>query len=329
MWGEPRGADESWAHHLRRVVVAKSLDGLFTAGASLGRHLPLHAREHAGLTVLRDLAYAGDDARDRLLDIYVPPTPGPWPVALYVHGGSFRILSKDTHWVAGTQLARAGFLTFNVSYRLAPQHPFPAALEDVAQAHAWVLAHAHEHGGDPTRFIFAGESAGANLVTALALACCFPPTTQLAREVYARNHVPLAVLAWCGIHEVSRPERYLSRPGLSFVVRDRIETVSHSVLPHGATSDMALADPLRVLETDVPASRPLPAFHLSVGGRDPIADDTHRLAQALAARQVRYALHEAPGEGHAFQLLLWRRAARDHWAHTNEFLRGLLEDQRR
>lgn len=329
MWGEPRGADESWSHHLRRVLVAKSLDGLFTAGASLGRHLPLYEREHAGLTVLRDLAYAADGGRDRVLDIYVPPTPGPWPVALYVHGGSFRILSKDSHWVAGTQLARAGFLTFNISYRRAPRHPFPAALEDVAQAHAWVLAHASEHGGDPTRLVLAGESAGANLVTALALACCLPPATPLARDVFAREHVPLAVLAWCGIHEVSRPERYLTRRELSFVIRDRIETVSRSVLPHGASSASALADPLRVLESDMPVSRALPAFHLSVGSRDPIADDTRRLAAALGARRVHFALHEAPGEGHAFQLLLWRRAARDHWAHTGGFLRELLEDQRR
>ena len=52
---------------------------------------------------------------------------------LYVHGGGFRILSKDTHWIMGLAFARRGFLVFNIGYRLAPKHPFPAAIADAVR----------------------------------------------------------------------------------------------------------------------------------------------------------------------------------------------------
>ena len=54
---------------------------------------------------------------------------GPRPVLMYVHGGAFRSLSKDTHWIMGLAFARRGFVVANVNYRLAPEHRFPAGLD--------------------------------------------------------------------------------------------------------------------------------------------------------------------------------------------------------
>ena len=76
-------------------------------------------------------------AREHMLDVCAsrlmhervasraPPRGPPWPIVFYVHGGGFRILSKDTHWVMGLAFARRGFVVFNMSYRLAPQAPLP------------------------------------------------------------------------------------------------------------------------------------------------------------------------------------------------------------
>ncbi|MFO0635528.1 MAG: alpha/beta hydrolase [Nannocystaceae bacterium] len=77
------------------------------------------------------------------------------PVVLYVHGG-FRVLSKDSHWIMGLAFARAGYVVFNIGYRLAPRHPFPAALQDAAAALAWVHEHAARAGGDASRLVLAG-----------------------------------------------------------------------------------------------------------------------------------------------------------------------------
>src|SRR5690606_5988723 len=119
------------------------------------------------------------------LDVYRPAhAEGPRPVVLYVHGGGFRILSKETHWLMGLYFARRGYVVFNIGYRLAPKHPFPAALEDSADALGWVVQNAHRYGGDPTRLVLAGESAGANLVTSLTLACCYRREEPYARRVF-------------------------------------------------------------------------------------------------------------------------------------------------
>ena len=124
--------------------------------------------------------HAGPDQ----LDIYRPVhRPGPWPVVFYVHGGAFHLLSKDTHWLMGLVFARFGYLVVNISYRLAPTHPYPAAIEDTCRRIAGSRRASTELGGDPTRVAVAGESAGGNLITALTLAAC----QRAARAVGARG----------------------------------------------------------------------------------------------------------------------------------------------
>ena len=54
------------------------------------------------------------------------------PVVLYIHGGAFHYLSKDTHWVLALMFARRGYVVFNIDYRLAPVYPYSAAIEDVS-----------------------------------------------------------------------------------------------------------------------------------------------------------------------------------------------------
>jgi acetyl esterase/lipase len=89
------------------------------------------------------------------------------PVICFFHGGGWVLCSIGTHRVLGGRLAGAvGGRTLVVGYRLAPEHPFPAAVEDCVAAYRWVL----DQGVDPRRVAFAGDSAGANLVLAAALA---------------------------------------------------------------------------------------------------------------------------------------------------------------
>ncbi len=93
------------------------------------------------------------------------PSPEPkLPVCVYLHGGGFVIGDLDTHDSLCRRLAnKAGAIVVSVDYRLAPEHRYPAAVDDADAALRWVAENASTFGGDPTRLMIAGDSAGGNL----------------------------------------------------------------------------------------------------------------------------------------------------------------------
>lgn len=309
----------------RRALGARAAQGLFEGASRLGRLHPRARPEVHGIEVLRNVPY-DSSCFMRRLDVWRPPAVAAGataPALLYIHGGGFRILSKETHWVMALTFARQGFVVFNIDYRLAPRHPFPAAVEDAAAAYAWVVAHAHHYGGDVTRLVLAGESAGANLVTALTVAACFQRAEPYARQVFETGVVPRVLLPACGLYQVSDPDRFRRRkPHLPRLIADRIDEVSQAYLGQRPTIDDALdlADPLRVFERGDPPVRPLPAVFLTCGTADPILDDTRRLHRALIRSGVLAEVRYYPGEPHAFHALIFREAARQHWRDTWDFL---------
>lgn len=315
---------------LRRRAGQIVVDGFFHGAARLGQLHPLARPDRHGVEVLRDIAYAEDSGRtEHRLDIYRPrERRGSLPIVLYVHGGGFRMLSKDTHWIMGLSFARRGYLVLNASYRLAPEHPFPAAMEDVAAAFLWTVKNAVHYGGDLSRLVFAGESAGANLVAGLALATTYDRTEGFARAVYEANVVPRAVLPACGIFQVSDVSRFQrKKPHLSRFIADRLEEVEHSYLGRDGTKHGALldfADPVAWLERGVAPSRPLPPFFLPVGTKDPLLDDTRRLARAIEKLGGTAIDRYYPGEIHAFHAFPFFPNARRCWHDTFEFLDAQL-----
>jgi len=103
------------------------------------------------------------------LRIYVPEGDGPFPVLVWAHGGGFVVGDVDTEDPVGRALANAAeCVVVSVDYRLAPEHPFPAALHDVYDATAWAAEEADRFGGDPNRIGVGGASAGGNLATGVA-----------------------------------------------------------------------------------------------------------------------------------------------------------------
>jgi len=101
--------------------------------------------------------------------IYRPDTDGPSPLVVYFHGGGWVIGDIASSEAVCQRLAHGvPAVVVNVDYRLAPEHPFPAAVEDADAAVAWVAAHATELGGDGGRLAVAGDSAGGNLAAVVA-----------------------------------------------------------------------------------------------------------------------------------------------------------------
>lgn len=106
----------------------------------------------------------------RAARLYTPPDAAtPLPVLLYMHGGGWVVGSIATHDPFCRLLSNtAGIQILAIDYRLAPDYPFPAGLNDTLAAWHWLADHAHEIGGDPKRLAVGGDSAGANLAAVAA-----------------------------------------------------------------------------------------------------------------------------------------------------------------
>ena len=107
-----------------------------------------------------------------------------FPILIWYHGGGFVIGSLDTHDSACRLLAnRSECIVVSVDYRLAPEHKYPAAVDDCMAALKWVARHASEFGGDPNCLAVGGDSAGANLATVVAILARDAGNPKLAMQL--------------------------------------------------------------------------------------------------------------------------------------------------
>jgi acetyl esterase len=287
--------------------------------------------------IIRNIAYLPDGSKANQLDIYRPKNSTLLrPVIIYIHGGGFTMCSKDTHQGVALAYANNGYVVFNVNYRLAPKHRYPAALEDVAYAWQWIVNNAAHYGGDPQRITVAGESAGGNLTLALATACCFRLDEPVAKFIWDIGVVPKSIMVLCGMLQVSNPHRLknvcppinrLSQKLDLSIAAD----VSRAYLGSEYKSfqpNRMLADPLMVIESefwesDSEPDRMFPITYAMVGTHDILFDDTRRLEKVLTKRSIRHTVSYFPNQGHAFHLLGFSNQAKIFWKENLAFLAGV------
>lgn len=147
-------------------------------GSPVWEQTPQQARGRVRLPVVPE---ANAHIEDRVIPgpggnlavrIYRPAAKGPLGVLVYFHGGGWVLNSVDTHDHICRALANAaGCIVVSVDYRLAPEHKFPAAIEDAFAATCWAAANAANFGGDPKRLAVGGDSSGGNLAAVTALLC--------------------------------------------------------------------------------------------------------------------------------------------------------------
>jgi acetyl esterase len=116
-----------------------------------------------------DVGIPGEAGRVRAR-VYRPTAQDGAPMLLLIHGGGWAFGSiEETEPMARQLAAASGAVVVSTSYRLAPEHPFPAGLHDCEATLRWILAEGRKHGGDPSRLAVGGNSAGGNLAAAVAL----------------------------------------------------------------------------------------------------------------------------------------------------------------
>jgi len=238
--------------------------------------------------------------------IYRPGASGlPVLLLVYYHGGGWVIGSIESHDGLCAQLAADARCTVvSVDYRMAPEHPFPAAVEDATDAFRWVREHAQELGGGPARVAVGGDSAGGNLAAVVSQQCAAfgEPGPSLQLLIYPAT-------------DLSRESASYATYGEGFyLTRARIEWFKDIYIPVGERADVR-ASPLRSKEF---AGQP-PA-HVITAGFDPLCDEGRAYANALEAAGVAVTYKNYEGLIHGFAsmagLIPAARAAYDDMVET-------------
>jgi acetyl esterase/lipase len=219
-------------------------------------------------------------------DFWTPENLEPGRIMLYSHGGGYTMFSRRTHRSLVARLAQeAAAQAIVYDYRLAPEHPFPAAIEDALMVYKYVL----RAGYDPKKIIFAGDSAGGGITFALMLA--------------ARHEgLPLPGLA-IGLS----PWVDMTLSGTS--MRENADTdvmLTPTVVEHFREKYLGLGDPKHPYVSPLFADlKGLPPVMLQAAGDEILRDDSVSFAAALRAAGVKVELDVWPGLFHVFELA-WR-----------------------
>ena len=274
-WDPPAdilAARESWERHAEQF---------------LNRDLPGVSAFHADVAL-------GDGLR---ADVAVPVGAGPHPVVLYLHGGGWSFGSPRSFRKVGMNFAAHGVACVNLDYRLAPEHPFPAAIEDVHRAVDWIVHHAQCYAIDARRIFAGGDSAGGNLAIA----------TTLAGDDAFRQRLSGLLLLY-GVYDLAAAlERANHHAGLALQVRNYI----------GST---AISHPLvSPLLASFPQSMP-PCFLLEGTADRFVGGEARALAMALGRAGVPCELQIVDGMPHGFLQLFQLDGCREGWRLTLDFI---------
>jgi acetyl esterase len=217
--------------------------------------------------------------------VYRPEGEGPLPLVAYVHGGGWMLGSVESFDTVARALANAsGAMVASIEYRLAPEHPFPAGLDDVVSAVRWLAANAAELGADPERLAIVGDSAGGNLATVAA--------RRLRGEVDLRFQALIYPVTDAGVNTPSYRE-FGEGYGLTAASMQRF----WNLYLDGADGLDPDASPLRC---DDLAGSP-PALVLTAAA-DPLRDEGEAYGEALRDAGVPVEARRVEGTVHGF----WR-----------------------
>jgi len=233
-----------------------------------------------------DIKTEGGD-RSVPLRVYTPVAAGSdaLPAIVYYHGGGFVIGDLDCYDSLCRTLANeSGCRVISVDYRLAPEHPFPAAVEDSFAALKWVEANASDLAIDPNRLAVAGDSAGGNLAAVMCLLAADAKAPQLAFQLLIYPSIKLS-------RELT--SRHF---GSGYRLDDRaIQWFYSHYMPEGADPADVRLSPIAMR-----SASGLPPAYIVTAGFDPLREEGIEYAEKLKAAGIQVALVDYPTMIHGF-----------------------------
>jgi acetyl esterase/lipase len=224
-----------------------------------------------------EIAYASQSRRN-VLDVLVPETQTPPPVVVFIHGGAFRMGDKSDNLRERLMLAEAGFAVASVNYRYSTEAIWPAQLDDLRYAFAFLRAQAARFGIDGDRLASFGPSAGGHLSAAVGIALSASPATRLRASV-----------VWFPPVDFPTMDSDIAATGIDRATgRNDAPDSPESVLIGATVADnpalARAAGPVAQLDA-LPAGAVLPSFLIMHGALDPYIapEQARRLHRALAA----------------------------------------------
>lgn len=277
--------------------------------------------DNPGMDLLRDLyegwgqfATEAEDVsfktvnQDGVRGIWAKPGAHRPGAILYIHGGGYMGGSSNSHRKLAAHIAKAaGLPVFVLDYRLAPEHPYPAALEDALAAYEWILS----HGAPASRVAVVGDSAGGSLATAVAQ--------------YRRDHnqeLPGAIAALSPFYDIAAT-------GKSFDIepeKDAIATDKGTVGGlHGLVFGPGITLENPYINALVSDPTGLPPIHIAFGGDENLLSGGEEFASLARSKGVEVEFEVFPGHQHVFQVLAGVDADADaSIAHVGAFIRKHL-----
>ena len=218
--------------------------------------------------------------------IYTPEGSGPFPILVFFHTGGWQIGNLDTQDPLCRRITnRAGCSVVAVDYRLAPEHPFPAAVDDCYEATKWVATHATEFQGDPSRVAVGGDSSGGNLAAVTALMARDRGNPKLAFQLMMFPATDF---------RLSTPSMEELGEGYN-VTKPQMMWIRNNYLPNQADWTNPLASPL--LAPDLSG---LPPALIIYAEYDPLRDDAEAYATRLKEAGVSVKASRYDGMIHDF-----------------------------
>ena len=241
--------------------------------------------------------------------LYVPPSePQSRALLVYFHGGGFVLGSLvSTDPLCRLLAAQSGVRILSVDYRLAPEHPYPAAVEDALAAFHWAQANARSLGASPELVAVGGDSAGANLALVVA--------HQL------RDPGPAHVLALYPVTDAERTGGSREQFGDGFgLTAEYLAALERLYLPEGVPDGDERGAILRAVDLTG-----MPPVYLATAGFDPLRDEGEELVERLRGDGVPVIARRFPGLVHGYaNFTAFSAAARDATLDAASSLRSIL-----
>jgi acetyl esterase len=233
-----------------------------------------------------DLSAPGP-AGDIPLRLYASERGGLRPALVYFHGGGFVFGNLDTHDAVCRAIAKeSGAVVIAVDYRLAPEHKFPAAVDDSYAATVWVAANAERLGIDARRIAVGGDSAGGNLATVVAMRCRDARGPALAAQVLIYPVADVSTFE-TGSHRELGEGYFLTRAAMEWFTGHYLASADHKRHPE--------ASPLLA-----PNLRSLPPALVITAEFDPLRDEGEAYGKRLQDAGVPVTISRYPGMIHGF-----------------------------